>query len=161
MKTKGPVAAGSELTNRFCTSDCNNRRMVFKWGIYFETNSNWFDDSDRTWCNNDKLRSEALLLLDSALSSPSHKAPRCKKKIVGDQAPLRCSLARLAWEYCSCRWDGKECPVNCGNHSATTCARCPHEVQEFVEISPLNCRGDCVWHDKRCQPRPRKDHTEL
>lgn len=104
-----PIPAGSEVTISYC-SYCHNYEMVTKYGIYLEGNPNRITHYTTSWCS--KLKKVALALLEddrtSDVAVPGQTAPRCKQ-VHGEQAPLRCNLARLAWEHCGCKWKGRLC----------------------------------------------------
>ena len=39
--------------------------------------------------------------------------------------------------------------VNCGPHSAPTCAECPFD-KDGILIGETWCNGDCFWEDGQC-----------
>lgn len=111
MLAKG-VEAGGELLENYC-NDCLNDDMLLRWGVYLEDNENRFP-RDRviveawgTSCGEaggDELaRMERMVAarLDVAGAEAGWASPRClPSALAQEQGPLRCSLARLAWEQC-------------------------------------------------------------
>jgi len=115
-----PAAERQEVYDVYCVA-CNNYRMLSIWGVYMEDNKNLVNDgsarfrslncSSRTWGGRRTLRAvveEALDVSDHGLVlAKNFTSPRCKKEALApqrEQGPLRCSLARLTWEYCSAAW---------------------------------------------------------
>eukprot|EP00747_Dinoflagellata_sp_TGD_P013905 gnl/TRDRNA2_/TRDRNA2_123000_c0_seq1.p1 gnl/TRDRNA2_/TRDRNA2_123000_c0~~gnl/TRDRNA2_/TRDRNA2_123000_c0_seq1.p1 ORF type:complete len:128 (-),score=16.72 gnl/TRDRNA2_/TRDRNA2_123000_c0_seq1:32-415(-) len=82
--------------------------MLSVWGIYLEDNPNKVNQSN---CRNrERLRSSTAWMLetiDPQKVSHDLTAPRCRESAVQStkQGPLRCSLARLAWEQCFESWN--------------------------------------------------------
>lgn len=114
--TNSTVQPGSELYELYC-DDCDNSFMMLVWGIYLEDNSNPLKGGPPVDCaarsNGGTVKSlqeaaESVLDLDSlpAAQSNGWTAPRCHASSLASykQGPLRCSLARLAWEYCWQEW---------------------------------------------------------
>lgn len=126
------LAAGQELYVQYCSS-CDNSQLLSMWGIYLEDNSRDLDrPKGHVDCGprhpvlakghsatskhahtvqiEQSLRSVAESVLDfgslSAAESGGWTAPRCKAAALDsvEQGALRCSLARLAWEYCAQEW---------------------------------------------------------
>lgn len=127
-KTTVEIEAGSEIISAFCNI-CSNKKMLFSWGVYLEGNPNRLTAQDmssssapnaedikkaREFCRDKRLMNASLSLLEDASTSdvavPDQTAPRCIKEIDGVQAPMRCLLSRVAWEFCGCVWEGRECP---------------------------------------------------
>jgi len=98
MTTKQSISAGQELYDSYCAT-CTNAGMLIPWGVYLEDNTNVMTALSAESCA--KLRQPALVMLNTASLQPGWTAPRCfQEKLAEDQGPLRCSLARLAWEQC-------------------------------------------------------------
>lgn len=115
----GGVESGTELYDEYCTT-CDNTVMMSIWGLYLEGNGNPLITAAN--CNAEtgstrphyhgkfsSLReaSEAMLNLSDvdAARKEGRKSPRCRKeKLSLQQGPLRCSLARLAFEHCIQDW---------------------------------------------------------
>lgn len=123
------LQAGAELTEEYCPS-CSNFVLMAIWGVYLEDNLNDLPEMDTAFCqshahsgdrsnftgsqSSTSLRqvTEAMLDVDSLSSNPSRRAPRCRTEMVevAEQGPLRCSLARLAWEQCHAEWYARSAP---------------------------------------------------
>jgi hypothetical protein len=109
VSVKGQVAAGAELYDAYCSS-CDNKAMMSIWGVYLEDNNNKVQRAGLS-CN-EKLRNATQSALDHTNARSQRefyqnrwKAPRCKTETFQQsQGPLRCSLARLAWESCAQVW---------------------------------------------------------
>eukprot|EP00746_Dinoflagellata_sp_MGD_P158736 gnl/MRDRNA2_/MRDRNA2_86546_c0_seq1.p1 gnl/MRDRNA2_/MRDRNA2_86546_c0~~gnl/MRDRNA2_/MRDRNA2_86546_c0_seq1.p1 ORF type:complete len:479 (+),score=70.08 gnl/MRDRNA2_/MRDRNA2_86546_c0_seq1:139-1437(+) len=103
MKVAGSVAAHVELFDSYC-EDCNNKNMLNLWGIYLEDNVNRGLSCSKHQASDRALHAATMMALQSE-KQPMWTAPRCKADIfTAKQGPLRCSLARLAWEACSIHW---------------------------------------------------------
>eukprot|EP00929_Paragymnodinium_shiwhaense_P013441 TRINITY_DN121294_c0_g1_i1.p1 TRINITY_DN121294_c0_g1~~TRINITY_DN121294_c0_g1_i1.p1 ORF type:complete len:553 (+),score=197.22 TRINITY_DN121294_c0_g1_i1:61-1719(+) len=97
LELEGDAAKGDELLERYCAY-CKNDQMLMIWGIYVEDNGNKVDQQSEG-C--EKLLSKAKPLLQDQ-KEEKLLSPRCKKETLEmSQGPMRCSLARLAWESCS------------------------------------------------------------
>lgn len=117
-----PVEAGVELFDRYCYK-CDNDMMLSVWGLYLEDNP--VRSTDIVDCSSSdigarmRLASEGILDLDANSLVQSRAqgwtAPRCSAT-TGMKGQLRCSLARLAWEYCAEAW-GYGLPAGSGNAS--------------------------------------------
>lgn len=123
IKVPTAVTARTEVYDVYCAA-CNNYRMLSIWGVYMEDNVNLVSDgsfrfrklkcSAWTWGRRHKLRTLVEDSLDiseqglALVSSQNLTAPRCRHQALAvpqkDQGPLRCSLARLTWEYCANSW---------------------------------------------------------
>lgn len=115
------LQSGAELTEEYCPG-CSNFMMMAIWGIFLEDNLNDLDETDTSFCYGDSksegmnnttsgnsspsLRHAAEEMLDMAHLDSKWRAPRCRaeKVMESEQGPLRCSLARLAWEQCHADW---------------------------------------------------------
>merc|ERR1719311_1197284 len=85
------------------------------WGIYLEDNTQKVADATRADCRQLRRATEDALDLGAPGCAASGcgtgearlTAPRCRAATSKspEQGPLRCSLARLAWESCSASWD--------------------------------------------------------
>jgi len=119
FKTTSPLASNSEIIAPYCIG-CNNLELLVGWGVYLEGNQNRIHSNSYRpfWCSDEKVHSKTLALLENAHSSGvavhGQTAPRCKMND-GTQTTLRntlkCSVARIAWEYCGCSWEGRACPT--------------------------------------------------
>lgn len=116
LQTIKSVAQDTELIDPYCAT-CDNDVLVGTWGVYLEDNINQVKarkdvdcaahvfgstpNSGRTFMQVTK----AALQLDVE-ASKDWRAPRCKAATLssGHQGLLRCSFARLAWEYCADQW---------------------------------------------------------
>merc|ERR1719313_1516254 len=78
--------------------------MLQVWGIYLEDNPNKLKTGlSAEECA--KLKKPALRALNVTSLSQGWTAPRCHMATLKEKAgPLRCSMARLSWEYCSGSW---------------------------------------------------------
>lgn len=116
------IEPGHEVMVDYC-SDCDNQAMLLTWGVYLEDNPNDLDHSagvhcaaevkgnhvNHTGANPTTLQEAAEEMLDmKELDKAREKAwnaPQCDLKKLGmEQSPLRCSLARLAFESCADEW---------------------------------------------------------
>jgi len=109
VATAKPLSHGTELMDSYCPT-CDNTNFVLIWGIFLEDNAVQAANKDKaapdSFCP--AIRAKVEEALDT---SPSHmaevetnkwRAPRCKAATMNrPQGPLRCSLARLAWQTCS------------------------------------------------------------
>lgn len=122
----GGLHAGAELTEEYCPG-CSNFELMAIWGIYLEDNLNDLQDMDTSFCHSNpssggvnnftgsrpsaSLRqvTEAMLDIESLSLNSNWRAPRCQTERVMalEQGPLRCSLARLAWEQCHAEWNAR------------------------------------------------------
>jgi len=119
--TIGGTESGVELYDEYC-KPCDNTMMMSIWGLYLEGNENPLTTRGAATCNaqihatqphkHGKFKSlreaaEAMLDLDdvNAAGKERRTSPRCRKEVLSlDQGPLRCSLARLAFEHCLQEW---------------------------------------------------------
>lgn len=113
---RGGVGPGTELFYMYCKT-CDNDKLVGIWGLYLEGNENPVQTAADCAAQVATLRhgkfkslrqaSEAMLNLSDvpAASGSGKRVPRCRKEALSsEQGPLRCSLARLAWEHCAAEW---------------------------------------------------------
>jgi len=121
LRTFKPVPAMDEVVENYCDV-CDNDYMLFAWGIYLEDNKNRLAQAEPVDCMasipseagsaHHTLQEAAMSVLDMGaasldkLAEESLTAPLCQPAQVSDggQGPLRCNLARLAWEYCARDW---------------------------------------------------------
>jgi len=121
------LSAGAELTEEYCPS-CSNFELMAIWGIFLEDNLNDVGETDTSFCYNSanstgksnltsdqspvslRKATEAMLDFKSQSLSSQWRAPRCQpeKVMSSEQGPLRCSLARLAWEQCHVEWNRQD-----------------------------------------------------
>jgi len=111
------ITAGSELYESYCP-ECDNSKMLLVWGVYLEDNPSPISQEERDHLNcsevqqgaSKTLLEVALPMLDLESSTDAARvwtAPRCKPSSLasaGEQAPLICNLARLAYEACAREW---------------------------------------------------------
>lgn len=87
---------------------------VAKRAMNWNQNGTWNDHTRRSTYTELKraLRAHVGSAWNMQCEIRRWKAPRCKPEAVmnSDQGPIRCNLARLAWEYCSSTWGHKEAP---------------------------------------------------
>jgi len=115
IKTQGtPLSAASELEENYC-SNCTNSEMVKHWGVYLEKNPFPIEPSPES-CDGEDFDSNINAMFTkkstlAALEDPAPaiaaglRSPRCHANIWSTkQGPLRCALARLAWETCAEEW---------------------------------------------------------
>jgi len=109
---------GIELSDNYC-STCDNHLMLIIWGVYMEDNPNELVEEVDCSANAgtaSSLREASQSVLDlsyegrALATANGWKAPRCRSGEAVThrgvaQGPLRCSLARLAWEYCAGFWE--------------------------------------------------------
>lgn len=121
-----PIEPGQEILIDYC-SNCDNQKLLAQWGMYLEGNPNKLDPKKAPDCLSVRsdttgrpvvLREVAEAVLDLASQDAAGAAdaksgaagvPRCKEEgmqQLEQQGPLRCALARLAWEYCGDVWQG-------------------------------------------------------
>lgn len=133
LSAAADVPAGGELREEYC-SGCHNDAMMLLWGIYLDNNPNHVDlelgDLDPDYCmpvsRSAPLRDVVLgafeldrspeplapsYIFMELLRAGLHRAsaalgcpPLAAKGPASEQAPLRCSLARLALEHCAETW---------------------------------------------------------
>eukprot|EP00929_Paragymnodinium_shiwhaense_P065263 TRINITY_DN32735_c0_g1_i2.p1 TRINITY_DN32735_c0_g1~~TRINITY_DN32735_c0_g1_i2.p1 ORF type:complete len:239 (+),score=37.50 TRINITY_DN32735_c0_g1_i2:637-1353(+) len=111
---------GQEVLIEYC-SDCDNSKLLAQWGIYLDGNPKKLDSSTAPDCLSVRspitgqpvvLREVAEAVLDLPVQdadAATARLPRCKEESIRQadrQGPLRCALARLAWEYCGGIWRG-------------------------------------------------------
>lgn len=123
----GPAAfaAGVELRFHYCER-CDNAAMLGHWGFAFEDNPNALEDPGAVNCAAHVTERDGALHATSSLRESAEQAlqlgsgegevwddnllntlPPCRSSVLEareTQGPLRCSLARLAWEYCARHW---------------------------------------------------------
>lgn len=108
------ASEGEELYEFYCDG-CDNNRMMSTWGVYLEDNPNYLSAKEKVDCGSKRLReaAEAVLVVPAEGSAAATEmlenkwtAPRCRSSALsgGTQGPMRCSFARLAYEYCSTDW---------------------------------------------------------
>ncbi|CAE7945001.1 unnamed protein product [Symbiodinium sp. KB8] len=103
------VAPGEELITSYFDS-LDNEDVLFRWNMYLEGNPEILDASDEP-CFDEQgtLPSATLSMLEPVMQEFS--VPRCKAAAMSSfQGPLRCSLARLAFELCGHPWTSGERP---------------------------------------------------
>eukprot|EP00746_Dinoflagellata_sp_MGD_P006792 gnl/MRDRNA2_/MRDRNA2_113384_c0_seq1.p1 gnl/MRDRNA2_/MRDRNA2_113384_c0~~gnl/MRDRNA2_/MRDRNA2_113384_c0_seq1.p1 ORF type:complete len:411 (-),score=62.80 gnl/MRDRNA2_/MRDRNA2_113384_c0_seq1:65-1297(-) len=106
----------TELFYMYCKS-CDNDHLMGIWGLYLEGNENPLRTTADCAAQVDtlrhgsfkSLREASMAMLDlsnvAAAKESENRVPRCRKEAMSSQqGPLRCSLARLAWEYCAEEW---------------------------------------------------------
>eukprot|EP00927_Polykrikos_kofoidii_P011799 TRINITY_DN15041_c0_g1_i1.p1 TRINITY_DN15041_c0_g1~~TRINITY_DN15041_c0_g1_i1.p1 ORF type:complete len:633 (-),score=111.42 TRINITY_DN15041_c0_g1_i1:159-2015(-) len=137
MKVHRDLKAGEEINIGYCL-DCDNEYILATWGVYFEDNHKALHNLGSATCDtageqesllsatSGSLRAASLAMLDHE-SAPASlelglRAPPCKQTIdaMGNEDRLRCSLARLAWEYCAVEWGHTEWPGRGGDAHTTT-----------------------------------------
>lgn len=114
------LGSGQELLYGYCTT-CDNNIMLSQWGVFLEGNTNPLPAEHKVDCKGKhsatngspggrrqkSLEDVALAALDMD-NYHEGRVPRCKQStFASEQGPLRCSLARLAWEYCGSFWTQK------------------------------------------------------
>jgi hypothetical protein len=115
------LGSDQELLYGYCQT-CNNDVMLSQWGVYLESNANSLPSDHEVECtpsatNTSSKHSESLQAVASSVLDLQQyqegKVPRCKADTFkSEQGPLRCSLARLAWEYCGHSWMQKPGALN-------------------------------------------------
>lgn len=124
LEMKDDVRIGEELYDTYCPS-CDNSALLFVYGMYMEDNVNILGEdpdspsssgphggSSHVDCNagdatNSSLHKITEAILDlgveglDAYRRFGWTAPRCRSEVLDlAHGPVRCSLARLAWEHC-------------------------------------------------------------
>jgi len=110
------VGSDEELLYGYCQT-CDNDIMLYQWGVFLEGNTNPLPEDHTVDCDGNhaavnassghakSIRENAFAALDVG-SQPVGTVPRCKEStFASEQGPLRCSLARIAWEYCGHSWE--------------------------------------------------------
>lgn len=109
MQTGTPAASGHELSDAYC-EDCDNDYLMKHLGVFMEDNANPLEEHDAQACIGDEGIHMSQLVkaaLQDPAAYPGLLSPRCRASTLNeDQGPLRCSLARLAWESCAKDWEG-------------------------------------------------------
>lgn len=120
LVTDSTVKQGSKVYGSYCPS-CDNEHLMAFWGLYFENNPNQLKRESslsrpHADCSNagrphpvaHSLKDAALAMLDvdAYKAEGNLTAPRCRQDMVNSAqpSPLRCNIARLAWEYCAADW---------------------------------------------------------
>jgi hypothetical protein len=99
MTSRGSLA-NAELYDSYCSS-CDNQKMLLIWGIYLEDNAMRGTLKCEHQGSDKALYNVTMAVLEPA-SQHNWTAPRCKAAVFeSPQGPLRCSLARLAFEACA------------------------------------------------------------
>jgi len=114
----GGAASGTELYDEYCET-CGNDMMMTLWGLYLEDNRNPLKTQAHCNAKADQnphkpgkfgsLQQAAEAMLDlkglELARKEDWRAPRCRSELSSmDQGPMRCSLARLAFEHCKQEW---------------------------------------------------------
>jgi len=96
--TTRDVKAGEELFEDYCSRD--NEKNMESFGVYLEDNPTKPPTLDGSACR--ALQPMIQKSLDAPLPGNTARVPKCKVTISSDpdQGPLRCNLARLAYEQC-------------------------------------------------------------
>lgn len=114
VKARQTIKAGTEIQEAYCIG-CANMNTLTLWGVYLEDNSEGIsavemDMDSSVDCHAKASRgaslqevTEASLKVVPGWHAAGWRAPRCQETLE-EQGPLRCSLARLAWEYCATQW---------------------------------------------------------
>jgi len=112
------VGSDEELLYGYCNT-CDNEVMLSQWGVYLEENTNALPAEHTVDCEGHgnlnstnasstsakSLKEVSLAALDLGSYSEGN-VPRCKKSVFSEeQGALRCSLARLSYEYCGSQWE--------------------------------------------------------
>lgn len=121
IKATQALQPGTELLSLYCKA-CDNELMLHNWGVYLEDNpyklnaieavncSAAWSRAERPGASAESLRAAALAVLEAESAEHAGRegwnAPRCRPAALAglEQGPLRCSLARLAWEKCAEQW---------------------------------------------------------
>jgi len=117
LRAAKSVLPGSELYDPYCPN-CENGNMMANWGVFLENNPTQLRWKDYVRCSTAydegrALRKAAESALDvnlKLMASEGWNSPRCRTATTADQpqGPLRCSLARMAWEFCGNQWVDKQ-----------------------------------------------------
>jgi len=96
--TKREVKAGEELFENYCSRD--NEKNMESFGVYLEDNPAKPPTVDESACR--ALQPLIQKSLDAPSPGTTARVPKCKATTSSDpdQGPLRCNLARLAYEQC-------------------------------------------------------------
>jgi len=141
MQTDSSVASGTELRDFYCHSDdsegsCDNNEMMKHWGVYVEDNPVPVLGNAEV-CAGEQGR-HMKQLTEDALQDPASitsgwLSPRCRSSTLSQQqGPLRCSLARLAWETCVKLWRQEPEP----NAALFSTARQHEQLRAFRGTQP-------------------------
>eukprot|EP00747_Dinoflagellata_sp_TGD_P151427 gnl/TRDRNA2_/TRDRNA2_177207_c2_seq9.p1 gnl/TRDRNA2_/TRDRNA2_177207_c2~~gnl/TRDRNA2_/TRDRNA2_177207_c2_seq9.p1 ORF type:complete len:320 (+),score=26.73 gnl/TRDRNA2_/TRDRNA2_177207_c2_seq9:418-1377(+) len=143
IRTTRFVPEGDELLIEY--KDAPNIQMVYDYGIFLEENSNPskpfmshypMDCHVKVGRNGtgSSLKEVTKAVLERRWE-PYMVAPRCREEVVlaSDQGPLRCSLARLAWELCGDTWYPKTQTLR-SKTNALIAERRSRERQELYEL---------------------------
>jgi hypothetical protein len=109
MTYNHPVSSGVELVENYC-SNCTNAKMVWLWGVYLESNP-FTINAEPGVCTGEagmhmkEVTTASLKDVASLKVDNQRRSPRClKETLERKQGPLRCSMARIAWETCATSW---------------------------------------------------------
>lgn len=134
------LSSGQELLFGYCNT-CDNNMMLSQWGVYLEGNTNPLPADPTINCegngnhsatnasamsHSQSLKEVSLAALD--FGSHGHgTVPRCRGSLFSsEQGALRCSMARLSYEYCGHLWE-KEGGIT-ANNTVNTRASSPDEI---------------------------------
>eukprot|EP00747_Dinoflagellata_sp_TGD_P113107 gnl/TRDRNA2_/TRDRNA2_171638_c1_seq3.p1 gnl/TRDRNA2_/TRDRNA2_171638_c1~~gnl/TRDRNA2_/TRDRNA2_171638_c1_seq3.p1 ORF type:complete len:212 (+),score=19.98 gnl/TRDRNA2_/TRDRNA2_171638_c1_seq3:216-851(+) len=115
------IQRGGEIYERYCDQKriCSNGKFLEVWGIYLEDSSGYGTLMPKSNCSAGAapggtaatlraVTEDALELPAAGFSQAGAEslAPRCKQATLdsSEQGPIRCSLARLAWQRCGAEW---------------------------------------------------------
>eukprot|EP00747_Dinoflagellata_sp_TGD_P185903 gnl/TRDRNA2_/TRDRNA2_42690_c0_seq1.p1 gnl/TRDRNA2_/TRDRNA2_42690_c0~~gnl/TRDRNA2_/TRDRNA2_42690_c0_seq1.p1 ORF type:complete len:498 (+),score=69.06 gnl/TRDRNA2_/TRDRNA2_42690_c0_seq1:82-1575(+) len=112
VKATQTIEQGKEVYEGYCSS-CDNSWMMLVWGVYLEDNAIQLSADDMNCGAAIGPEGTAVTLKDATEAALDHESkvvigitPRCRTEVMSSryQGPLRCSLARLAWEHCAAEW---------------------------------------------------------
>jgi len=134
MQTGTPAASGHELSDAYC-HDCDNNYLMNHWGVFMEDNANPLEERDAQACTGDEgmhMNQLVTAALQDPAAYPGLLSPRCRASTLNEeQGPMRCCLARLAWENCAKDWKAAS-----DNDAA------------LVEIGAINHHASHVAHER-------------
>jgi len=135
VRAKGAIKTGTEILESYCPQ-CTNTNALCDMGVYIEDLPETvsaidvsLDSSVNCNANVSSSRgtslqevSEAVLDLVPGWHKAGWKAPRCRGGGFNSafQSPMRCSLARLAWEYCATFWAWENQNANAKSQKETS-----------------------------------------
>jgi len=144
LSAPSPVAAHVEVYESYCR-DCSNSALLDLWGVYEEDNVYGVHEGDvdcDAWTSGHRrsLRDvveDTVNTTESGLAfARTHvlTAPRCRSGAPNsqEQGPLRCSLSRLAFEYCAQAWGYNK------NSMSATSSKSDLKTRSVPTLAPFN-----------------------
>lgn len=146
-----------ELLYGYCQT-CDNDVMLSQWGVFLESNANSLPTDHKVDCQGTRAATNTSSghtgnlqkAASSALDLQQYQegmVPRCKADTFkSEQGPLRCSLARLAWEYCGQSWMQKPGALQVGNGTSSSATPDP-DAKVFLKAKKNKSSKATDWEN--------------